>query len=214
MKKIIGYKLTNAINQTGFVGNHIITWGKNVTHETDGSGDLCSKGWIHYYDDPLLAVIFNSIHANFDPANMWTCEILGEVKENRGVKFGTTKLMTIKRITIPEISLVQKVCFGILCSKNIYKNKYWNQWADNYLSGKDRTPNAAYAAAYATDAAYAAAYAAYAAAYAAYAATDAAYATDAAAYAAAYATAYATDAATLIKTIDLKTIAKKAMGYR
>jgi len=69
-------------------------------------------------------------------------------------------------------------------------------WAENWLSGEDRTSDAAYA----YDAAYAAAAAAYDAAYAAaydaaYAAAEAAEAAAAAAYAAAYAAAAAEAAA-------------------
>ena len=69
--------------------------------------------------------------------------------------------------------------FAILCAKRVYKDKVWNKWADDWLSGVNRSnkaANAAYAAAYAAanaaantaaNAAYAAANAAYAAAYAA-----------------------------------------------
>jgi hypothetical protein len=45
------YKLTNENFQT-FGG---CQWGENITHITSGEGDLCGPGWLHYYDNPLLA---------------------------------------------------------------------------------------------------------------------------------------------------------------
>ena len=60
---MIGYKLTNENHET-YNGTK---WGPGVTHETDGHGELCGSGWLHYYDDPLLAVLLNPIHANFQP---------------------------------------------------------------------------------------------------------------------------------------------------
>ena len=79
---------------------------------------------------------------------------------------------------------------AVKTAKKVCNDKAWNKWADLWISGKDRTANAAYAAAYAANAAYAAAYAAYVADYADYAAYVAAYAANAA-YAAADYAAYA-----------------------
>jgi hypothetical protein len=154
------YKLTDKNNQT-YNG---CQWGENITHETDGVGELCGSGWIHFYDDPYLAVLFNPIHAKFNNPILWEIETDGRIKQDKGLKFGATKVTTLKQIPLPEITSEQKVTFGILCAKEVYKEKQWNKWTDNWLSGKDRTTYAAHAA---NAAAYAAAYAANAAAYAA-----------------------------------------------
>ena len=46
-------------------------WGENTTHRATGKGkELCSKGVIHYYTDPLIAVFANPIHGQFDDAMM------------------------------------------------------------------------------------------------------------------------------------------------
>ena len=37
-------------------------WGPGVEHTAPGKGLLCSKGWLHAYTDPFLAVIFNPVH--------------------------------------------------------------------------------------------------------------------------------------------------------
>ena len=214
------YKLTNQKMQT----HNGFQWTLKKWVRTSGRGALCTSGWLHCYNHPLLAVLFNPIHAGIENPRLFEVGIKGKRKTDRGLKFGFTQMRLIKELPFSQITRIQKIAFTILCVKEIYKNEGWNQWADNWLSGKDRSNDAAYDATdAATDAATAAAYAAYAyttadtaataAAYAAYAVTTAAapaYANAAAdvtyANAAAYA-AYAVDVLNLIK------LAKKAMEY-
>jgi len=213
MKK---YKLTTQNLQTyeGF------QWeiGKEIT--TDGRRDfLCNSSWLHYYHHPLLAVLLNSIHADIINPKLFEVKAGGKHLNDRGLKGGCTKMILIKELPLPVITLVQKVAFGILCSLVVYKNKEYVTWANNWLSGKDRTYSAAHAARAASDAVYATRAATDAARAAAYAAADsaraAAYVAADSAYAAYAATRAAADsayAATHIK-IDLIKIAKKALKY-
>lgn len=133
------YKLTNKDGQS----HGGCQWGENVTHKTDGNGELCGPGWLHFYDDPYLAVIFNPIHADFSNPKLWEAEATGAIKKDNGLKFGTTELTTIKEIPLPEITITQKIKFAILCAKEVYANPTWNKWADNWLSGKDRSAESA-----------------------------------------------------------------------
>lgn len=55
------YKLTNQNGQT----YNQTQWGENVSHSGTGQGELCGPGWIHAYTSPLLATLFNPIHAAF-----------------------------------------------------------------------------------------------------------------------------------------------------
>jgi len=188
------YKLTDENDQT-YGG---CQWGKDVTHTADGNGNLCTKHWIHAYSNRYLAVVLNPIHGGFSPMHLWECEAeLG--KDDHGLKFGTTKLTTIKRVSIPRMSKAVKVRFAIYCALEVYKDKGFKKWADDWLSGKDRLEAAAAAAAEAAGAAEAAW-----AAGAAEAAGAAAWATETAVEAAAEAAAEAAD-------IDLVTLIKKAI---
>ena len=188
----IYYKLTT---QEGKTKNNT-QWGENLTHEATGDikQDLCSDAWIHAYTHPLLAVLMNPVHANIKNPILWEGNGEGKAKFEP-LKCGFRKFTTLRQIPLPEVTDVQKIAFGILCVKEVYKDPSWNQWADKWLSGEDRTKSSADAAAAYAAAAYAAAYAAaadvvayYAADAAAYAAADAA---DAASNAAAYAAYYA-----------------------
>jgi len=214
------YKLTDATNKT----HEGCQWGPGVMNATSGEGDLCGPGWTHWYTDPLLAVMLNSIHGTFDlaTAHLWRGHNgpSGVVKTNHGLKVGLTRGVTDERIELPVVSLTQKIAFGILCALQVRwdGDASWRAWGEQWLSGEDRTRKAIAtanaAAGAAADAAYAAGIAADAnaanAIAAAYAAANAANAT---AYAAANAAAYAAYAAATAANaaIDLIAIARKAM---
>ncbi len=136
------YKLTNAQDETYGCCN----WGKNVEHTAPGKGDLCTNGWIHCYNHPVLAVMFNRVHANYDleTAHLWECEVSGRIKvEDRGMKFGVQKARTTRRINLPVVTTQQKVKFGILCVLKVCREIKFREWASRWLSGKDRTPKTA-----------------------------------------------------------------------
>ena len=173
------YKLTNQKNETA---NNTV-WGDGVTHVATGAGRrLCSDAVIHVYAHPLLAVLFNPLHAAIDNPKLWGCETSEPVNQD-GLKIGVKSCTTIKEIPLPIITTEQKVKFAILCAKEVYKDEVWNTWADKWLSGEDRTVKAAGAAVVAVDAAARAA------------AVAAAVAADAAARAAARAAVAAAEAA-------------------
>jgi len=191
------YKLTDKNDKT-YGG---CQWGENIEHKVKGEGNLCTNGWIHFYKNPLLAVLLNPIHGdyNLETAHLWECSVSGRTKEDRGLKWGASRVKTIKRVKLPKITKGKRVKFGILCALEVYHEKSFVEWAKSWLSDKDKTKKSAYAAIAAAADAAAAAYDAAAAAYdaAAYAAVDAAvaYAIAAADAAVAAADAAAADAA-------------------
>ena len=141
-------------------------WGEGVRNTAIGEGnELCSGGVIHYYADPLLAAFVNPIHGDYDPKTMilWEfapdSEVTGDALK-RACKSG----MTVRQIPIPEITTEQRVEVGIRAAKLVCNDKRWNTWADKWLSGEDRTEDAAWAARDAAWAAEAAAWATWAAA--------------------------------------------------
>jgi hypothetical protein len=215
-EEYIPCKLTN---KDGYTKNQTL-WGENITHEVTGSSNqaLCSNGWIHFYEHPLIAVFMNPIHAQLNEPRLYSCLIEGEIEKDGQLKFGCKKLTTLSRLPLPVITSEQRIEIGIRCAMIVYKEQHWSLWAQKWLSGEDRTEksaDAADAAAYAAaqDAAYDAAYAAYAANAAAIAvianaaAIDAAYAATFtaaidAAYAAATYAAFTADAIDAAFTAD------------
>ena len=197
------YKLTdqNCATYGGY------QWVPGEWRMTDGSGELCGPGWLHGYHHPLLAAFLNPIHARIKYPRLWAVETDGEIRDDNGLKFGTTKMRLVEELAMPEVTTTQRVAFAILCAKEVCRDAAWNDWADKWLSGEDRSVESAYATIYA--ACYAA-MAAFNAAWAAYFAASAAYAAD---YTmiycnAAYAAHYVANG-----KIDLIAIAQKAMQY-
>ena len=160
------YKLTDENDQT-FGGTQ---WGEGVTHSGTGKGELCGPGWIHAYTDPLLAVLLNPIHANFKNPHLWRATTrCRKVKTDHGLKVGVKTLTTVKRLPLPRVTTEQRARFAVLCAKTVCDDPAWNTWAARWLSGEDRSRQAAMEAAGAATA-WAAAAAGAATAWAAWAA--------------------------------------------
>ena len=132
---MIVYKLTDQKLQT-YGG---CQWEPGVPRETSGEGNLCGPGWLHYYHDPLLAVLLHPLHGNFFNPILWEAEAEGLHRDDRGLKGGSTKLTLLRQIDLPQFTTEQRVRFGILCAKAVYADPAWNAWADGWLSGKDRS---------------------------------------------------------------------------
>jgi len=158
------YKLTDQNMQTynGF------RWKLDEWKEAKGDPvqPLCSDGWLHCYDSPLLAVLHNPIHANIQNPRLFEVEVSGDTKNDNGMKRGFRKMRLVKEVSLPIVTREQQIRYGILCAKAVYTDPEFVVWADQWLSGKDRTEAAARAAEVAW-AAWAAAEAAWAAAEAA-----------------------------------------------
>ena len=130
------YKLTDRNMQTygGF------QWVLNKTvGPLSGIGNLCGPGFIHAYTDPLLAVLLDPIHAAFgESSRLFAAE--GEVaKTDRGLKVGVISLTITREIPKPVITMTQTVAFGVLCARRFPSSRAWNEWADRWLTGIDRT---------------------------------------------------------------------------
>ena len=205
------YKITDNRDQT-YNG---CQWGENVTIETSGEGDLCLERFGHWYTHPLLAALLNPIYGNLDLSTAHLWEVEGEaVKKDYGLKVWCKKATIIRKIPIPEVTTTQKIRFGILCAMEVYKEPKWTKWADDWLSGKDRSRKSAAAnAATVATVANAATGAVYSAASAAYNATVAAAAYVATATYVANAAVYAVTTAVYVTAgkINLIKLAKQAM---
>jgi hypothetical protein len=183
---VIVYKLTDEKLQThaGF------QWEVGKKHgPLSGKGKLCGPGWFHAYHSPELAVLMNPTHAAIKMPLLWRAKASGKTLDDYGLKLGVQSLKLVEQIPLPIYTTNRRVAFGIYCAWQVYDDDAkWRDWTCGWLSGADRSANAAYAAAYSANAAAnpacAAANAANAAAYATYAAANAAtYAANAAAYA-------------------------------
>ena len=140
---MIAYKLTDQ-NMHTYGG---CQWELNKPKTTDGKGELCGPGWLHYYKSPLLAVLHNPLHANFSSPRLFKVRAEGEHKHDGYMKSGCTALTLLEELLIPQVTDVQRIAYGILCAKEVCTNPIWIAWADHWLDGTDRSRAAAWAAA-------------------------------------------------------------------
>ena len=141
----IKYKLTDQ-NLRTYMG---FRWVVGEWVEAPGklNQSLCSDGWIHYYDDPLLAVFFNPIHADIDKPRLWEIEIDGETKVD-ATKGGARRGRLRTELPLPLISLSQRVEIAIRCALTVYSEPDFVIWAEKWLNGTNRTKAAAAQAAW------------------------------------------------------------------
>ena len=200
---MIRYKLTTQDLKT----HNGFQWeiGKKVT--TDGSGELCSKDWLHCYSDPTLAVLLNPIHANIQNPKLFKVECSGQHKDDNGLKEGWTEMTLIEEIVLPKLTSIQITAFAILCSLEVYKEQTYVSWANNWLQNIDRSESAARSAA--ESAARSAARSA-----AESAAWSAAELARSAAHSAAWSAWSAWSAAELTRSVDFKDIIKKIKNIK
>ncbi len=141
MSTLIKYKLTTQALTThrGF------QWEIGKKYTTSGEGRLCGPGWLHYYHDPLLAVVFNPIHARIVNPRLFEVEAGGKHLDDLGRKGGCTEMRLVKELELPKISPVQLQAFAVLCAKAVYSDNggVWDSWAEKWLSGEDRTRESA-----------------------------------------------------------------------
>lgn len=124
-------------------------WALGEWRETDGSGELCSKGWLHWYHDQLLAVMLNPVHVKFAQPRLFEAEADGTLRDDRGLKGGSTRLRLTRELPVPAVTRTQHIAFGVLCAQAVTGDRIpaWSAWADRWLSGEDRTAAEAWAAA-------------------------------------------------------------------
>ena len=118
-------------------------WEIGKWYETTGEGKFYSSGWLHFYSDPLVGLFLNPIHMDIRNFHLFRAEVEGNFIDDNGLSCGYSRARLIEELPVPQISPVQRVRFAIFCAKEVYKEKGWNKWANNWLSGKDRTEESA-----------------------------------------------------------------------
>ena len=136
----IKYKLTDQNLRTYKGFQWVVGEWVEAPGELDQS--LCSDAWIHFYDDPLLAVFFNPIHADIDNPRLWEMEIDGDTKMD-ATKGGARRARLLRELPLSLISLSQRVEIAIRCVLTVYSEPNFVIWAEKWLNGTTRTKAAA-----------------------------------------------------------------------
>jgi hypothetical protein len=134
-ESLIGYKWVRP-DGTTFGG---CQWGDGVTHETDGVGPLCNSGWLHFYEDKILAVLHAPLYLSWwKDAILWECLIEGNIIRDR-IKTGCTRLTTVRIIDAPTVTAEQRIEYAIRCALAVSPPAEFVTWAARWLDGTDRS---------------------------------------------------------------------------
>lgn len=130
-----------------------LQWTIGCTHTAQEPGNkMCSPQVLHCYSHPLMAAMFNPIHANIDNPRLFEIEA-SEIINQDFAKLACKSQMLVKEIPLPTLSDEQRQEVAIRCAMLIPGAPLlWTNWANDWLSGKDRTLEAeklVYAHAYA-----------------------------------------------------------------
>ena len=121
-------------------------WGPGVTHTAKGEGGkLCTNGLLHYYHDPLVALMVAPAHVDFNKPVLWLAEADTELVSD-GLKAGAKQLTTVSILPIPQITTHERVRFALYIALHTYEDKNYKEWASRWLTGEDRSESAAWAA--------------------------------------------------------------------
>jgi hypothetical protein len=135
------FKLTDANRFT----YGLCLWKLGVPKTAPGSGPLCSAGWLHCYNDPLLAVLLNPVHAACCRPRLFEARAAGKKEPDAagGLKLGVQELTLLREMSPPEFSPAQHVRFAILAARAVCRVPTFASWAKAWLSGSDRTERSA-----------------------------------------------------------------------
>jgi hypothetical protein len=96
---------------------------------------------IHVYRHPLQASFFRPIHVS-KYTRLWECPDEKIVADD-GTKIGVKSCTTIREISLPKMTIEQRVEIGIRCALLFNREPSFVAWTDNWISGKDRSAEAA-----------------------------------------------------------------------
>ena len=117
-----------------------LQWTIGCTHTAQEHGNkMCSPQVLHCYSHPLMAAMFNPIHANIDNPRLFEIEA-SEIINQDFAKLACKSQMLVKEIPLPTLSDEQRQEVAIRCAMLIPgAPQLWTNWANDWLSGKDRT---------------------------------------------------------------------------
>lgn len=123
-------------------------WSVGEWRETPGEGPLCGNGWLHAYDSAELAEFHDTIHAEYGSgAELWRVECDGAELRDGAMKCGWSRMRPLERVERVLPTPEQYVRYAIFCVMAVLPDEpwaiKWRRWADDWISGRDRSTAAA-----------------------------------------------------------------------
>lgn len=118
-------------------------WALGEWKESDELGPFCAPGGFHGYEYPLLAALHSPIHGATRNPRLFEAEADGEIAHEGQMQLKAQRMRIVREIPVPKVSMEQRIAYAIYCAKAVYYDPEWDHWADAWLSGEDRSKQAA-----------------------------------------------------------------------
>jgi len=105
-----------------------------------GSEGLKGKKKFYAFKHPLVGLLLNPVCSDYQRPRMWECDcptVAGEL--DLGVQVRGELCTILRQLAVPIIRDEEFLRFGILCAMQVFKDKFWLRWAQEWLYGVDRT---------------------------------------------------------------------------
>jgi hypothetical protein len=121
-----------------------IQWGVGIRHVAKGRDrDLQNSAFIVGYGNQYMAGLLNPSLPDSPRRVLWHAQGEGKHKRDGQYQCDYERVTTVAVIDMPTFTPTQYVAFGIYCGQSIYSARGWNEWANGWLGGTDRSAEAA-----------------------------------------------------------------------
>jgi hypothetical protein len=119
-------------------------WTVGEWFTSSGKGERWSAGWLPAHQHPLLAEFHDPIQGKFGiGAILWRSEAEGDIVREAQLLLVATRMRILTPVTRVIPTMLQRVAYGILTSLEVYPDVEYRSWAAKWLSGEDRSAEAA-----------------------------------------------------------------------
>lgn len=105
-----------------------------------------AAGYSPAYSSPTLAAIMRPVHEYDAPGPVEARRVLASVISSDGLRLRIGRVTYCDAATLPELSPEARITFAILCARSVCRRPGFLEWADGWLTGRDRTKATAFAA--------------------------------------------------------------------
>lgn len=133
---MIAYKLLSQ-DLTSFRGSQWSIGKKQIV--TEPGTKMCSDQVLHCYSHPLMAAMFNPIHANIANPKLFKIET-SEIINSDFSKLVCKEQTLLEELPMPLLTAEQRQEVAIRAAMTVTgASNLWISWAEKWLSGEDRT---------------------------------------------------------------------------
>ncbi|MFV1996599.1 MAG: hypothetical protein ACC641_01185 [Acidiferrobacterales bacterium] len=130
------YILADSANHTRR-GNRIFPGHSTFSSQT--SNNIVAQNAPEIGGSALVAIMLNPWHAQLETPKMLELHFTSIAIDTSD----PTIRMSVREVTLPEITTDQKIIFGLMVVSTVFNNNQFNQWAEKWIDGSDRSAESA-----------------------------------------------------------------------